>query len=245
MIRKFLLSGAALAALATLAAPAFASDLPTRKSAPPAPMAAPVAAPFSWTGFYAGGQAGWIGEHTSGPFDNAAGVQFGPYGIDHSGALLGAFAGYNQQFGNGLVVGLEGDLNGVVGGKGSQNIATAPTYTIGAKETFLGDVRARLGYGAGPALFYLAGGVALGDVNTTYATPTGAASFLSHTDTHVGWTLGGGVDYALNDNWFVRAEYRYTDLGTKSFTNAAAGINTADKVRNTSNAVLLGVGYKF
>ncbi|MBV1703891.1 MAG: porin family protein [Hyphomicrobiales bacterium] len=237
MIRKFLLSGAALAALS---ASAFASDLPTHKTAPMAPMPAPVAAPFTWTGFYVGGQAGWIGEQTSGPFTNVAGTVFGPYSINKSDGLIGGFVGYNQQFGSGLVVGLEGDFNGVIGGRGTQNLATG--YTIGAKETYLGDVRARLGYGMGPALFYLAGGLAYGDVNTTYAF-TGAAPFLSHTTTRAGWTLGGGVDYAINNSWFVRAEYRYTDLGRNSFSNVAA--NTADKVRNNSNAVLLGVGYKF
>src|SRR6185437_9549515 len=31
----------------------------------------------------------------------------------------------------------------------------------------------------------------------------------------VGWTAGGGLDYALTPNWSLGAEYRYTDLGNR------------------------------
>ena len=33
-------------------------------------------------------------------------------------------------------------------------------------------------------------------------------------DTLHGWTIGGGVDYALTDRMFTRVEYRYNDFGS-------------------------------
>ncbi len=29
----------------------------------------------------------------------------------------------------------------------------------------------------------------------------------------MGWTVGGGIDYAITNNWSVFAEYRYTNWG--------------------------------
>lgn len=243
MNKKFMVAAALVASL--VASTALAADLPAPgyKGVPVAPTV--YAAPFSWTGFYVGGEAGWIGEATSGPFTNAAGAGSGPYSIDHSDALLGGFVGYNQLIGTNFVVGVEGDFNGVLGGSGKQTTTFNPgggIYDITAKQTWLGDVRARVGYAAGNALLYVAGGAAFGDVNTTYAF-TGAAPFLSNTTTRIGWTLGGGVDYAFTNNMFARIEYRYTDLGSRSFLNNFQ--NTADNVHNHSNAVLVGIGYKF
>ena len=33
--------------------------------------------------------------------------------------------------------------------------------------------------------------------------------------TQVGWTAGAGLEYALTDNWSVRAEYDYLGFGSK------------------------------
>ena len=34
---------------------------------------------------------------------------------------------------------------------------------------------------------------------------------------HVGWTAGGGVEYAINDRWSFATEYLYVDLGYKNY----------------------------
>jgi len=117
--RKLLLASAALCA-GTWGA--FAADLPTRKGPPPAP----VAQPFSWTGFYVGVSGGyadptadlsvmpgsnWNGDgdwnaNSAGPGVNAAGTaQIGLHGF-----IGGVTAGYNYQINN-IVLGVEGDAN--------------------------------------------------------------------------------------------------------------------------------------
>ena len=32
----------------------------------------------------------------------------------------------------------------------------------------------------------------------------------------VGWTAGGGLEYALTQSWSVKAEYQYFDFGTQN-----------------------------
>ena len=132
MIRKALLSSAALAALTTVG---FAADLPTR--------AVPVYAPapiFTWTGFYVGATLG--GAFTSNNNDGVQGfsganpipVAFAGFGTGVTpvtpGALVvnpsvsanasngsggvtgGGEIGYNLQFGQ-FVIGLEADIQGI------------------------------------------------------------------------------------------------------------------------------------
>ncbi len=242
-MKKILMSAAALAALSTAA---FAADLPSKKAAYMAPT--PAAYAFSWTGAYIGGQMGYFGSRVSGPFTTSTGTNSAAYSINKSSFLLGAYAGYNYQFAGNIVVGVEGDIDAVLGNRGRRNgiipLTGGPLYDVTARQTYNGAIRGRLGYAYDRALFYVAGGFAFGNVKTTYAN-AGAAPFLGVNSQRTGYTLGAGLDYAITNNIIARLEYRYTDLGRKSFNNPTVGINTADSVKARSNAVLVGVAYKF
>ena len=69
----------------------------------------------------------------------------------------------------------------------------------------------------------------------------GGGATLSGSDTFVGWTLGGGVEYAFTDNWIGRVEYRHYDFGDKDL-DGPAGLGSIDL--NTS-ALTMGVACKF
>lgn len=241
-MKKAFMTAAAFAALSTAA---LAADLPSKKSVTMAPTPAPYA--FSWTGAYVGGQLGYFGSRISGPFTTATGTNSAAYSINKSSFLLGAYAGYNYQFAGNIVVGVEGDIDAVLGNRGHRDgitpLAGGP-YDVSARQTYSGAIRGRLGYAYDRALFYVAGGFAFGNVKTTYAN-AGTAPFLSVNSQRTGYTLGAGLDYAITNNIIARLEYRYTDLGRKSFNNPTVGINTADSVKARSNAVLVGVAYKF
>ena len=73
---------------------------------------------------------------------------------------------------------------------------------------------------------------------------TGGFDQFSHT--RVGYTVGGGIDYAFTNNVSVRAEYRYTDFGsfTDNLTNSTGGVINVSH-RETDNRVQAGVSYKF
>ncbi|MFG1464421.1 outer membrane protein [Xanthobacter sp. DSM 24535] len=192
--------------------PAMAADLSRPAPAVVAPAAPPI---FSWTGFYIGANAGY----SWGKGKDAADF----YGLDPSGWSGGGQVGYNYQFVNNVLIGVEADLQG--------SDISSSTLGLSSKLDYFGTVRARLGYAFDRVLPYVTGGLAYGK-NTI--TDFG----FSDSNTHVGWTVGAGLEYAMTNNWTARAEYLYTDLGTKTYDNIGdAGV--------TSSTARLGVNYKF
>jgi outer membrane immunogenic protein len=163
-------------------------------------------------------------------------------------------AGYNYQMGC-FVVGIEADFSGS-GMSGSQSVSPYPglTYGVGtARESinWFGTVRPRLGYTVRPnVLIYATGGLAYGDVSysaNAYGPLNGYPASLS--TTKVGWTLGGGVEYAVSKCWTVKAEYLYMDLGNESAIVGSIPLITAFQNsyqwKTTANIFQIGVNYKF
>ncbi len=256
MIRSFLLSTVALAAVA---GSAFAADLPSRR-APPVYAPPPPIPVFTWTGFYVGGQVGYeFGKSNGFAVATATGQGLaansasknGVIGGGHVGYLfstqslpgIGSFFGSNGAFGLGTagVAGIEGDVDGT---------SARATYLLGgfsdqSKEKIQGSIRGRLGVAFDRALFYATGGAAFGNLQNTYVNGlTGGLDSISRT--RVGYTVGGGVEYAFSNNLSVRVEYRYTDFG--SYTNllaASSGGGIAVRQRESDNRVQVGFSYKF
>jgi outer membrane immunogenic protein len=211
------LSSAATVALALAAGSALAADLPSYKSppVPPAPI-------FTWTGFYGGFNHGFGG----GVLDADVLVSspaLGPVATRTSNRASGFFAGgqagYNYQFANGFVLGLETDLQwsdiraSHQATTGASTLFALGYVDIRNKLNWFGTTRARLGYSFGRLLPYVTGGVAYGEAEASGTRFTGGALFSgSAAETKVGWTAGAGVDYALSDSLFVRAEYLYLQL---------------------------------
>jgi outer membrane immunogenic protein len=225
-MKSFLLGSISLVSLA-LAGQAMAADLPTKA---PAYQAVPLL--YNWTGFYAGiyGGGGW-GKHDR---SNITGFN---NSYNSSGGLIGATAGYNWQFNNPLVVGLEGDIawanikgdDGGVGGTADES-----------KYRWLGSVRGRAGYAFNNWLFFGTGGWAFANIqhsNNGFPTDT-------FNNNRSGWTLGGGVEYAFQQNWTARIDYRYYDLGTYTRSAPTNGI-APYSVGNKLQTVTVGLSYKF
>lgn len=241
-----------IAAIAGFTSTALAADLPSRKEPPAVLEPSPV---FSWTGFYIGVQGGGEFAHESGLWGDAAQKGLSPYANSPSGGLIGGHVGYNWQIGK-VVLGVEGDANAALGVSGATstvynslglngNPVGTTLYPIRAQQFSNEDIRLRLGYAIDRALLYAAGGVAFGDVKTTYYSPAPSTPYLSVSTQRVGWTLGGGLDYAFTDSIVGRVEYRYTDLGSKSFSIPGGGGGNYDNIGFRSSAVLVGLTYKF
>lgn len=228
-MRKVLLSTVALAALT---GSALAADLPSSKSAP---MLAPSYA-YDWTGFYIGAE---LGAQFTTAKDSTGGVNL--WSSTQTNTQLGGIVGYNWQFPNKFVLGLEGDGGGVFGSNHnvSSNFVLGP-QSVGTTNSYFGDVRGRIGYDLERALVYVAGGVAFGDQKTGYV------GILPFNSSRTGWTIGGGVDYAFTNNWIGRFEYRYTDLGSSTYNvPTIRNLSVNDSVKFNSSSVLFGVIYKF
>jgi outer membrane immunogenic protein len=209
-MNKFRFSAAVVALLAA-GGVATAADLPSRSMAPVAPVvyAPPV---FTWTGFYVGVNAGYgFGNIKTQGFAN-------PYG-DPDGFVGGGQVGYNQQVGQ-FVFGLEGDIQYADLKAGASTIGAG--LASNAKIDFFGTVRGRVGVAFDRVLVYATGGYAYAN-SEVEVTPLGAAALgipgsFSIGNSHNGWTLGGGVEYAINNNLTVRGEYLYVDLEKKNLT---------------------------
>ncbi|HEV2571834.1 outer membrane protein [Methylocella sp. CPCC 101449] len=210
-----------VAAFALVAGAAQAADLP-RRAAPPAPIyVAPI---FTWTGFYVGAQIG-------GGWGRS---EIGAISYNANGVVGGLHAGYNMQFGS-IVAGVEGDIE-ATSLKGS---TAFPGVLLKTRAPWQGSVRARVGVAFDRALIYATGGVAIAQLKHDIIIPPFA---FGTSTTRAGWTVGAGVEYAINNNWSVRAEYRYTDYGR--YNTAFFPLGTAN-TRFKENAVRVGLSYRF
>jgi outer membrane immunogenic protein len=222
--------------------------LPIAASAADLPVKAPYSAvaPFSWTGFYVGGSAGFVSQNaTQTDLDGFFTGDVGVYGVPGHAGLFGVNAGYNYQM-NAVVVGLEADIAFATG----SNETGVPYYNgscrfgFSSKLSSLSTVRGRLGYAVDRALIYGTAGWAFGNVKNDVTTENWSGAAYSESGYRSGWTAGGGLEYALTNNWTVRAEGLYVDLGTKNATDSA-GSGTQFAFKNTYTLGRLGMNYKF
>jgi outer membrane immunogenic protein len=246
-MRRF--QGAALAAVAVLglASVASAADMAPAARAPvyKAPIAPPI---FSWTGCYLGGQAGYT-FGSSDPTWQATGFASLPDGtpltatLHPNGALGGLTAGCNYQWSSNWVVGVEGDFSWMHANSSNPLLPPANTaHTFSATEHWLATARARVGYTMGSYLLFVTGGAAFASLDTTDLDTTSGIS-ATETTSRTGWTIGGGLEYALAAHWSVKGEYLYADLGTKRILNPELGSPTDVPLKQ--QLVLAGVNYKF
>ncbi len=116
------------------------------------------------------------------------------------------------------------------------------TFNHTLKQKWTGATRVRVGFSAGHVMPYIAGGVAYGQFQDILSTViTGSEPFNRTSDvtkTMIGYTLGGGVDFAMTDHFVVRAEYRYSDFGKKKFKDEI-------EVKYKTNDFRAGIAYKF
>lgn len=258
-------SGVALAA-AAFTTMASAADLPTRK-APPAPMM-PLIAPYSWTGFYIGATAGgiWNTGHTSldATYRGATlGSRYIPttLGSGETGFQGGGELGYNYQMGS-IVLGLESDLEWVTNsnsvtytGAAIPHLGGDVTTTLATRMDWLGTTRGRLGIATladDRLLLYVTGGLAYGGGKASVSAvgPAGDAWYGSQGSTQVGWTVGGGAEYAFTNNWSIKAEYLYYNLGSYSYATTGTGpsatpLKFVAKVTPEGSIARAGINYKF
>lgn len=185
--------------------------------------AAPVV--YDWSGVYAGASVGASWD----AFDTLYGAPAIGTDIKSNGFTGGALAGVNFQNGP-YVYGVEADINFKLGDDTSV-VAGVP---LTAKSDWFSTLRGRAGYAFDRYMIYGTGGLAFGDVELS-------APGISVSDTRVGWTLGAGLEAALTDNFTLRGEYLYTDLGKVDGSLAGTPFST----EFDSHTVRAGVTYKF
>ncbi|MGB6372445.1 MAG: outer membrane beta-barrel protein [Methylocella sp.] len=201
--------------------------------------------------------------------------------VSNSGFIGGGQIGYKYQFNNSFVAGVEADLQGIAGSTQTGKVfgsgvpvnfpAETITSAVGANKRvdYIGTVRGRLGFLVTPTLLaYGTGGLAYGGVDSNVAifqqnlpagTDFGApfSSFGNLSNSRVGWTAGGGLEWLFYPNWSLKVEYLYYDLGSptfglspliNAFTDTGGAVYSSApfaRPRFTGNIVRAGLNYHF
>ena len=261
-----LLAGLALLSAPILVGAAMATDMPMNM-----PMKAAAAAPvFNWTGCYVGINGGGAaagsnftsrvdpGTHLVDPGDLVIAAATGSGSANDIGFIGGGQLGCNLQSGA-FVFGVEGDWdyfrsnptftspNGVLG------TGDTVTVTQSLRTSGLATIRPRLGIVTDRTFIYATGGAAFARVNYTQAyadTLNAATGTAVGSTTLVGWTFGGGWEWAWTDHLTVKTEYLFSKFPT---TNALGGIQDtaggANVLHGSSDLTIqtarLGLNYRF
>jgi len=216
---------AVTAAACVFSCSAFAADIIYND--PPAPPAPPMMpAPFSWSGAY----IGVFGGVATGDFKRDFELGNVPLGAPLTasatggGFIGGAQVGYDWQVNN-WVLGAVADIAAT-----DHKAETSSYYSRTrlekqeSKLTYLGTVRARIGYAWDRTLFYGHGGFAYG--KTKQSAEVAGIDLDSMSQNRTGWTVGAGAEYAVTDRISLGTEYSYVDLGKKEiYKDADISVN--------------------
>jgi outer membrane immunogenic protein len=260
---------------------AYAADLrPAYKPPPPPPPPPP-----NWTGFYIGGNIGYAwgnDSKTTTGVESLTGssIDSGSATLHPNGGFSGLQSGYNWQFAPTWLVGYESDFqySRIKGSTGclvtcgvsaSFPFITYQSFSVTDRLNWFGTVRGRLGYVMDPALFYVTGGLAYGQVerqanlfgNNAIPGFGGFGGQYDNTTTKVGWTLGGGIEAKLAGwfpswmgtwtGWSGKVEYLYVDLGhftdnlNENYVIAFPGAVRTVTGNMRENIFRVGLNYQF
>ena len=188
-----------------------------------------------WDGFYLGLNGGYAFADTNNAPFYQANVPVASLGdLGPEGAFGGGQIGYNVVTGR-LLLGVEADVQ-------AADINDSTSRPFGAASTdidWFGTVRGRIGFVSDRTLIYATGGYAWADVESRFA---GTGPFaISESDILNGYTIGGGIEYALNNNWSTKLEYQYVDLEDRRL--GIGGQST--KIDPDFHSVRAGLNYRF
>jgi outer membrane immunogenic protein len=174
-----------------------------------------------------------------------------------SGFFGGAQIGYNYQV-DSFVLGIEGDISATnIESKLKLYSNTVNADVSGHSEVdWFATARLRGGYAAtSNLLLYVTGGAAWGAVTSGFDADLGGFGNLSedNSTSHMGWTLGGGFEYAVTEHISLKTEYLYVDLGQQNLRNidlaALADVDASAKLSIDQSiafsTVKAGINYRF
>lgn len=231
-MRKFAIALIITSGLAISIGAAAAADLPVYPSSGVLPnMPSLYSRAHVWSGLY-------IGVNAGGAFGNfSANAKSGPFtaelgSMNANGFIGGGQVGGQIQYGH-VVYGVEGDFQGS-SQSGNFNVLGIPA--TGSMPWFA-TMRGRLGWAVDNVLLYGTGGMAVVDGKVS-ASAFGVTA--STEKSHIGWTAGGGVEWAFAPHWTAKAEYLYLDGGNIEIANVG-GVAINGRIKDS--VVRAGLNY--
>lgn len=233
------------------------------------------AAQDNWTGWYVGGHLGqasvdsstsatlggeWNDESTALRSEVVAGLS---NDLDASGTAYGVHGGYNHQFANGFVWGVELSYSAINADEatstGLQPTVVFPflqyDYIHAIEVNNQTTLRTRLGYASDRHLFYVSGGWTQVDVDaaTGMLSNGGYKKLGGVSKSTSGSQWGVGYEYDFGNRWSLRGEYLRTNAGSFSYdTEYLSGSAFTSPAYSESidqdldfDTFQLGVSYRF
>lgn len=195
----------------------------------------------NWSGLYGGVNLG----HASGT-SHAEKLTGGEGAFSHiSGGLGGAQIGYNFQADH-IVYGVEADIQ-------KSDITGINLFNVDLRSSqkidWFGTARGRLGYSLGNFLLYVTGGLAIADVKANTTGVSQSYDFNSNNrQTQYGWTAGTGLEWAVDKNWILDAQYLRISLNKEDFhfiSTSPSTISSTNQSNSYFNVFKIGINYKF
>ena len=200
---------------------------------------APAPARYDWSGPYGGVQLGYAfrGDDEVGlRGDNIQGNRI-IGDLELSGPMVGIHAGHNwHRHDDNIVFGIEGGI-----GWANINDNTASNGNSASSEIDVtATLRGRLGYAMDRNLLYVSGGLAAGRID--YQAESAEGGTISDRSTRVGYTLGLGVETAIDNSWTLRGEYNYSNYRGNTLTGTN---NLETRATPDHHWVTVGVNRRF
>lgn len=203
---------------------------------------------YSWTGLYLGVHGSYafgdsssrnrVGRGTGDGFDD--GFVGTEVDVEPDGFSGGIQIGYNQQEDR-LVLGLEAE-----GGYFSVDDLTFGENFADVEYGFYGAFTGRIGYAQDRYLLYLKGGLALAEIKVDAGDVEGglvdASDATSDDDFQIGYTVGGGVEYAFDETWTFKVEYLFADFEDTDTSNIDGD---SFKHQHEIHSIKFGMNHKF
>jgi len=168
----------------------------------------------------------WLGATIGGASVSYDKSPASPGSVSSSGVVGGIVGGYSWQHGP-FVVGVEGDFL-------ASDVSGSRGYNDGVNKVSPGfdtvaDLRLRAGYTILPSLLLFGTfGGSWADADLPISGPGGAFREA----TFFGWSVGGGAEYAFDQNWSGRFDYQFTDFDAETISYPG-GKETFDPDSNT------------
>lgn len=192
---------------------------------------------FDYSGTYIGAFVGhsWVDLEYTEP-------DWPDYGrdVDIEGFVGGGYLGYNYMIDN-MVLGFEADagLGDLDEGADDDN---PYNYYSAFDIDWDAHLRGRLGFVYHSTLFYVAAGLAIAEVVVDDVDP----GYSRDNATHVGWTIGAGIEQKITEHLTARFEYLYDDYGSERYTVATPfGFSYRANVELETHSARIGLAYSF
>lgn len=157
-----------------------------------------------------------------------------------NGAVAGIFIGHDIKS-KGMLAGVETDF-GLLNSHAPNDPADANWYTA-YKAKWNAHLRGRLGVAIGKSTkLYVAGGIAALRMVVDDTDP----DWGMVTQTHLGWSLGGGIEHKIGPAFIIRADYIHDDFATRTGNITYQGVPYYGfRTGPTSDTMRVGIGYRF